>query len=290
MRFCSAYYSDIGRKESNQDSLLLLQRTQPQGDEILLAVVCDGVGGLQRGERASAEVTAAFRDWFFCQIEDLYQQQQPLTALFNDWDKLLRSLHWLLKEEAEESGLRSGTTVEAVLFMKGRYYICHVGDCRTYLRSDTLTQLTTDHTVVQRELSEGKLTPQQAQRDPRQSLLLQCVGAGREPEPEYLFGEVQPRQTFLLCCDGFRRRVTEEELRRACRYSAREPKLRSALERVAGLCKQRKEPDNITAILVSAAEQPRVRLPFGGRDRPGKNGNMTKDVLLQHCSLSDRTL
>ena len=45
MKFCSAYYSDIGKKETNQDSLLLMQRRQPQGDEIVFAVICDGVGG-----------------------------------------------------------------------------------------------------------------------------------------------------------------------------------------------------------------------------------------------------
>lgn len=284
MKFCSAYYSDIGRKETNQDALLLMQRTQPQGDEVLLAVVCDGVGGLKMGERASAEVVTAFRDWFNCQIEDLYQQQQPMTALFNDWDKLLHSLHLLLKEESERAGFRSGTTVEAVLFMKDQYYICHVGDCRTYVIADTLTRLTTDHTVVQRELEEGNLTLAQAQRDPRQSLLLQCVGAGRELKPDYLFGQVQPRQSFLICCDGFRRRVTEEEIRRACRYSTREKKLHGALEGVTQLCKKRKETDNITAILISAAGQPRSHLPFRG------SGAKDKEVLLSHCGLADRTL
>ena len=96
MKFCSAYYSDIGKKETNQDSLLLMQRRQPQGDEIVFAVICDGVGGLKMGERASAEVVTAFRDWFNNQIEGLYQQEIPMTALFNDWDKLIQTLHGLL--------------------------------------------------------------------------------------------------------------------------------------------------------------------------------------------------
>ena len=57
MKYCAAYYSDIGiQKETNQDSLLLVQRGQTQDDEAVLAVICDGVGGLKMGERSSAAV------------------------------------------------------------------------------------------------------------------------------------------------------------------------------------------------------------------------------------------
>lgn len=117
MKFCSAYYSDVGKKETNQDSLLLMQRRQPQGDEIVFAVICDGVGGLKMGEQASAEVVTAFHDWFNNQIEGLYQQKIPMTALFNDWDKLIQELHGLLKEHSENAGFRSGTTVETVVLL-----------------------------------------------------------------------------------------------------------------------------------------------------------------------------
>lgn len=83
MKFCSAYYSDTGKKETNQDSLLFIQSCQPQGDEIVLAVICDGVGGLKRGERASAEAVKAFRSWFHDRIENLYYQENLVAVLFN---------------------------------------------------------------------------------------------------------------------------------------------------------------------------------------------------------------
>lgn len=249
MKYCAAYYSDTGiQKETNQDSLLLVQRGQTQDDEAVLAVICDGVGGLKMGERSSAAVVTAFRDWFYERVLKLYVQETPETELFDDWDNLIQSLHIRLKDNSEKAGFRSGTTVEAVLFMKGRYYICHVGDCRTYIISDTLTQLTTDHTIVQRELTEGKLTPEQARKDSRQSLLLQCVGAGKDVKPDYLSGEVLPHRTFLICCDGFRRKVTEAEIKKSCRYSSKEKKLHEALEETAQLCMKRKETDNITGM------------------------------------------
>lgn len=290
MRFCSAYYSAIGKKKTNQDSLLLIQRSQTQGDEVILAVICDGVGGLKMGERSSAAVVTAFRDWFNERIKKLYEQEEPETELFNDWDVLVRSLHIRLKDESEKAGFRSGTTVEAVLFMKERYYICHVGDCRTYIISDTLTQLTMDHTIVQRELTEGKLTQEQARKDPRQNVLLQCVGAGKEVKPDYLSGEVLPHQTFLLCCDGFRRRVTEAEIKRLCSCSAREKKLHEALEETAQLCMKRKETDNITGILISVVGEKKRLFPFWKKAARTTGEEAIKDILLEHSTPADKIL
>jgi len=289
MEFCSACYSDIGiRKETNQDSLLLMHAVPPQGGEIVLAVLCDGVGGLKMGERVSAEVVKAFRDWFRSQIIGLCTQQIPMTALFNDWDHLIQSLHEELKLASESAGFQSGTTVEALLLLNGKYYICHVGDCRTYSITDKLTQLTVDQTIVQKELDEGKLTPKQAQKDPRQNLLLQCVGAGKEVQPEYLYGDIERGQMFLVCCDGFRRRITESEIQKICRYSFREKKLQSELEKATELCKGRRETDNITGILISTQEEKGI-FSFLHKPSPvAETGslNITKDILMEHSGLS----
>lgn len=291
MKYCAAYYSDIGiQKETNQDSLLLVQRGQTQDDEAVLAVICDGVGGLKMGERSSAAVVTAFRDWFDERVEELYEQEEPETELFDDWDNLIQSLHIRLKDYSEKAGFRSGTTVEAVLFMKGRYYICHVGDCRTYIISDTLTQLTTDHTIVQRELTEGKLTPEQARKDSRQSLLLQCVGAGKDVKPDYLSGEVLPHRTFLICCDGFRRKVTEAEIKKSCRYSSKEKKLHEALEETAQLCMKRKETDNITGILISAVGEKKGLFPLWKKATQTAGKKVIKDILLEHSTPADKIL
>ena len=73
MRYSFACYTDKGkRKEVNQDSLLI-SRAVYHGQEIVLAVICDGMGGLKQGELASAEVVGAFDAWFeesFSRLED----------------------------------------------------------------------------------------------------------------------------------------------------------------------------------------------------------------------------
>lgn len=165
-----------------------------------------------------------------------------------------------------------------------------VGDCRTYIISDTLTQLTTDHTIVQRELTEGKLTPEQARKDSRQSLLLQCVGAGKDVKPDYLSGEVLPHRTFLICCDGFRRKVTEAEIKKSCRYSSKEKKLHEALEETAQLCMKRKETDNITGILISAVGEKKGLFPLWKKATQTAGKKVIKDILLEHSTPADKIL
>ena len=289
MRFVSVCNSDIRfKKQKNQDALLLLHARQDVDDDVVLAVICDGVGGLARGEWASAVVAKAFRQWFYERTEMLGQQSEPEQVVFNDWDQLIQMLHKNMKQVAEREGCRLGTTVEALLLMRGRYYICHVGDCRTYLVDQKIQQLTVDHTVVQQEIMAGRLTADQARRDVRQSLLWQCVGAGKKVVPDFLTGDIQKGQMFLLCCDGFRRRTTEEEMSRlGLRSGLRAKKMQGILDHITDLCKKRGEKDNISSILI--LERTPVVLFQRGIFRSMEAENLqrhviTKDILMEHSS------
>ena len=64
MHFLATADTDIGiSRNTNQDSALIRHAATPFG-EILLAVVCDGMGGLAKGELASATVICRFQEWF----------------------------------------------------------------------------------------------------------------------------------------------------------------------------------------------------------------------------------
>ena len=81
MDFLTAAYSDTGtHKRTNEDSLCLRRALLSTGGEIVMAVVCDGMGGLQRGELASAVCVWAFCDWFGHQLERIpaiFREHQP---------------------------------------------------------------------------------------------------------------------------------------------------------------------------------------------------------------------
>ena len=292
MHYVSTYDLDRGpQRRPNQDAMLLTHALCGQ-EEAVLAVLCDGVGGLERGEWASAIVVRAFRDWFREWAARLCAAPDPGPLVLEEWSRRVGQLHQAMKQVSEEGGYRLGTTLEALLLLRGRYYICHVGDCRTYRVTDVLDQLTCDHTVVQQEIDAGRLTREEPRRDSRQSLLWQCVGAGRAVQPDLLTGEVEPGQAFLLCCDGFRRRVSERDMRRLGLTAAvREKKMHKTLRRVIDTCRRRGERDNITGILICEKEPPRFAALFRGRDgEAGPNGfRLTKDILIEHTQPDQAT-
>lgn len=287
MNFCASFLSDTGiQKQTNQDALTLI-RIRSAPEEMLLAVLCDGVGGMKSGEQASAAVCSAFRDWFHEKAPLLCAMDDPMSTIFSDWEQLVQALHLDLKKTSESAGFRMGTTVEALLLLHDKYYICHVGDCRVYALDETLTQLTHDHSVVQREIDEGRLTPKQAQSDLRQNLLLQCIGSGSSVQPDFLCGAIQPQQRFLICCDGFRRRVSDAEISTACKNaSPHERSLKSALCSVTDLCKKRREPDNISSILIHVnPDKPQLIERLCSMLERGKHRSgfrVKQDVLEQH--------
>ena len=97
-----------------------------------------------------------------------------------------------------------GTTVTAMILTGGYYYIVNVGDSRAYEICSNLQVLTRDQTVVAREVEQGLLTLEQAETDPRRSVLLQCIGASDVVYPDFFLGEVKKDAVYMLCSDGFR--------------------------------------------------------------------------------------
>ena len=133
-----------------------------------------------------------------------------------------------------------------------RYYIINVGDSGIYEITDCTKQLTEDQTVVAREVKYGRLTPEQAKRDPRKSVLLQCVGATKNVDPDFFFGTPVAGAVYLLCSDGFRHEISDDEM---CRFFSASinttPDLMAGhIRELIEINKQRGEKDNISAALI----------------------------------------
>ena len=158
MKLLSAACSDRGiKKKINQDSLLVRSAMTKEG-EILLAVVCDGMGGLEKGEVASGEVIRALARWFEETLPLLLSGEQEKKGVGERRKRAIaKSLESLIQEEnqmisvyGKEKNLLLGTTVSAVLLIAGWYLIVHVGDSRVYGLTEDVQQLTKDQTYVQR--------------------------------------------------------------------------------------------------------------------------------------------
>ena len=245
--------TDIGIvKKVNQDSLCVKTAETSRG-KAALVMVCDGMGGLAKGELASAEVVHCFSDWFD------YDLAYELDNW--NWDKVaadtvqrIRDLNKRLISYGEREGIRLGTTATGMLVINTQYMIFHVGDTRLYRLSDNITQLTEDHTYVNREMKLGRMTPDEAKNDKRRNALIQCIGVTGEVAPEIKFGNLQDDVNYLVCSDGLRHVVTEEEIfdilspEHITTRSSMQARLRELIE----LVKLRDEKDNITGVLFRA--------------------------------------
>ena len=253
MKYIVAADTDVGiSKRSNQDSLCIKCADTSLGP-VVMAIVCDGMGGLDKGELASAVVISFFNKWFENVLPGLIQEGD-WERIRASWETSLRDLNKCISEYGSDADMTLGTTFCAMLIIGNRYMLFNVGDSRAYRLSSVIEQLTEDQTYVQREINRGNLTPEQALSHPKRSVLLQCIGASRVVVPDVFFGTVAPGENYMLCSDGFRHVISEDEimskLNAPIGSSAAEIKrsIRDLIETV----KSRREKDNISALLIHA--------------------------------------
>ncbi|WP_428909695.1 PP2C family protein-serine/threonine phosphatase [Niallia sp. Krafla_26] len=252
MEILTAAHTDIGtKKTSNQDSLLLKIADTSVG-KVVLAMICDGMGGLSQGEVASASVIQAFSDWFEQELP--YQlAKQDVSDIQYRWDRLIKEQNQRIAQYGRNKNIQLGTTWTAVLIIEDHsMLIGHVGDTRVYRISNGLEVLTEDQTVVAREIKRGRLTREQAERDPRRNVLLQCIGASKIVEPDFITERPERGEVIMLCSDGFRHVISEREIFEAFSPDrlTNETIMKQKAIQLVELNKQRHETDNITVLLM----------------------------------------
>ncbi|MGL3148809.1 PP2C family protein-serine/threonine phosphatase [Microbacterium sp. A82] len=231
----SAAISHTGKiRSNNQDSGF-------SGDNLF--AVADGMGGHAGGDVASTIAIQHLErlDRAYESTDDAQASlQAAVTTAAGD---LIRAA----KERPELAGL--GTTVSAIIMVDDHAVIGHIGDSRIYLyRDDALTQITADHTFVQRLVDSGRITPEEARYHPRRSVLMRVLSdMDHDPELDLFVMPTLPGDRWLLCSDGLSGVVDEVHILKAMRLGL--PPGRTA----DNLLKQALDggaPDNVTIVLV----------------------------------------
>lgn len=254
MNYFGSASTDVGIvKKTNQDSVCVKIAEIEGKGQIAMALICDGMGGLAKGELASATLIKRFSYWF----------ENELPKKINDfswdnisveWVRIIREQNEKLLQYGKSISVNLGTTFSGLLIVDGKYMIVHVGDSRIYEISNTLNLLTEDQTFINREIKAGRMTSKEAANHPKRNMLLQCVGASREVTPDILFASVKPNIVFMLCSDGFRHVLTENEI-----YENFKPEtinnidvMKKNSENLIDVIKKRNERDNITVALLKS--------------------------------------
>ena len=238
-------------KDTNQDSYSIKVADTRLG-KIVVAVLCDGMGGLSKGEVASATVIDAFDKWILNRLPVLCMTGITDNVIRNEWTDIILLCNEKIHTYGNGIGIDLGTTLAVLMLTDTRYFIMNVGDSRVYEISDELIRLTQDQTVVAKEIEAGILTEEEAKQDPRRSILLQCIGASNEIIPDMFFGETRKDAVYMLCSDGFRHEVTEDEIQQGLAPSVmcESGQMKRNMEDLIEINKQRQEQDNITVISV----------------------------------------
>ncbi|MCR5212830.1 MAG: protein phosphatase 2C domain-containing protein [Eubacterium sp.] len=249
MEYAATYNTDIGiRKSTNQDSVALRIIDTPDG-KVAFGIVCDGMGGLAKGELASKEVITSFCKWFDEEFtSQVVEGTFSVLRLRDEWNNIIQTENRVLGIYGSDNNIMLGTTISAILMYKDEFYIVHVGDSRVYELHDSVRILTKDQTFVAREIAAGRMTPEEAKVDPRRSVLLQCVGASATVTPDFLKGKIQRNAVYFVCSDGFRHQISNEEIMEKIgpKHASNLEELKYGCVYLTELVKNRKETDNIT--------------------------------------------
>lgn len=245
MEYVTVGFTDKGkRKTVNQDAVLMV--ILGKCNEDVLAIVCDGMGGLDQGELASREVVRAFLDWSelkYLKLEKAKNLEAFEDLLYESWESLLQEVHQKIYTYGRKNKIRIGTTVTAMLFRKGIYYIVHVGDSRGYEIKKGVRRLTQDQTLA--DIVGGIY-------ESDSNVLIQGIGASRVIRPVYQSGKAEQGAVYLLCSDGLGNTVKDIEFPAYLNITERMDKviLEQACRELIGEARKRGEKDDISVLLI----------------------------------------
>lgn len=195
--------TDTGLKRENNEDVFSLS---PEEDFCLAA---DGMGGAAAGEVASKIFAETALEIFSnnthrSEKEILYRVQKVYSTANT---KILEHV----AQHPSHQGM--GCTAELLAFFDEGFILGHIGDSRTYrLRDGQLEQLTQDHTLVQQQLQEGLISPDQAKNHPMRNVIFRAVGVKKELTIDLLDGKFYPEDLFLLCSDGLTDMIQDDQI------------------------------------------------------------------------------
>ncbi|RLV80420.1 protein phosphatase [Streptomyces rapamycinicus NRRL 5491] len=235
LRFAAGSHKGMIR-EGNEDSGYAGPR---------LLAIADGMGGQAAGEVASSEVISTL-----VQLDDDVPGSDILTSLGTAVQRANDQLRVMVEEDPQLEGM--GTTLTALLWTGQRLGLVHVGDSRAYLlRDGVLTQITQDHTWVQRLVDEGRITEEEAGTHPQRSLLMRALGSGDHVEPDLSIREVRAGDRYLICSDGLSGVVSHQTLEDTlANYQGPHETVQDLIQ----LALRGGGPDNITCIVADVLD------------------------------------
>jgi len=240
MKVCGK--TDVGlRRHENQDTFAV-----EQGEKLLIAVVCDGMGGAEGGQIASSLAVETFMQEIRALLRaDMTARQLRELASFCVAKANTAVYQHALQEPAYQG---MGTTLVSAVAGERDAVICNIGDSRAYLiHNGEMTRITHDHSVVQTLVENGDITAEEARTHPNRNLITRALGPDKTTLCDAFDVSFAHGDKILLCTDGLVVTATDEEI---CRIVCADKRAEEKLDDLIALAKAQGAPDNVTAVLI----------------------------------------
>ncbi len=235
--------TDVGVvRDNNQDAYTVCELM----DDAVLIVVCDGMGGAAEGALASSEAVKAIKGYIAERYTSDMSDISIKSLLTSAIENANAQIYNLSQTNEDYEGM--GTTAVVAIAANSFAYIAHAGDSRAYKKSnDELIQLTKDHSIVQRMVENGEITPEEAADHPSKHIITRALGVDIEIKTDFCQEPFCDDDLLILCTDGLTNFVKPDDILRltsdGCYYKF--------ADRLVNLANQNGGGDNITVVVLA---------------------------------------
>lgn len=197
MKISVSHYTSVGKREKNEDAVKVIKT-----ENGVLALLADGLGGMNNGELASELALNEFVSGI-----DLnnFSESELIQAVIKA-NTAVRTLQ-------KSSDQKMCTTLAALWLVNDKALSCYVGDSRIYqIRSDKIKFQSVDHSVSQIAVLMGEISADEIRGHRDRNKLIRSIGADDTVKPQIDMLNVKEDDAFLLCSDGFWEPIIEQDI------------------------------------------------------------------------------
>jgi protein phosphatase len=248
--------TDVGQERSlNEDSLLtvaIVPIYRSMSAPVGVFAVADGMGGHEAGDAASHAAIDALAQQAVADVLRPAAAGQSLPQAGEWLTEATQAANRAVYDRRKEAGTDMGTTLVTALFAGDTATISNVGDSRAYLLDENkITQITTDHSLVERLVATGQITPEEAVNHPQKNVIYRVIGDRPRVEIDVYEQRVAPGEALLLCSDGLSGMVLDDQMWHIWRTSTSP---QEACDRLVEAANEAGGEDNITVVIVQIGQ------------------------------------
>ena len=238
--------TDIGMvRAENQDAFA----TGEVAENLVWAVVCDGMGGHAGGSTASKMAVECLSE----RIKSTLHEKMSVQSVRNMLESAILFANARIFNSASQNPSLNGmgTTVVAAVCTGNRAVVAWAGDSRCYhFRNGSITQITKDHSFVQQLVDSGSITPEEANEHPMKNIITRALGLDDDVQVDFTDIEfaVSGDEKLILCTDGLTNPVSDKII---AEYVT-DGDCGEQAEKLVDLANKNGGTDNITVAIISA--------------------------------------